>query len=213
MPDGRSALCCPLLLFVTVVIILIPGMAAAQSEGRFGIGPQISFHFPVSRELENSTGFGIAYRLTRPSKEDGWRPITGFGWFGADFAAPLGGHLTVRPVMAGASYVVVRGKLRGSFATLTGYAFVAVKVNDEQRFLYSAEMGTTVAGVDAKNTWAVKSGVRIAYDVRRRFGVFVAGDYELVRPTLLIRTPAETRERSLNADTVNVTIGFMVGVF
>jgi hypothetical protein len=211
MPDGRSALCCPLLLLVTIV--LIPGVGAAQSEGRFGIGPLISFHFPVNRELENSTGIGVAYRLTRPSKKDGWRPITGFGWFGADFAAPLGGHLNVRPFMAGASYNVVRGRLRTSFGALTGFAFVDVKVDAEQCLLYSAEVGTTVVGVDAKNAWAFKSGVRITYDVRPRFGVFVAGDYEFVRPTLQIRTPAETRERKLKADTVNLTLGFMVGVF
>jgi hypothetical protein len=79
--------------------------------------------------------------------------------------------------------------------------------------VYSAEVGTTVVGVDAKNAWAFKSGVRIGYAVLPRFGVFVAGDYELVRPTLLIRTPAETRQRKLNADTVNLTLGFMVGVF
>jgi Outer membrane protein beta-barrel domain len=202
----------PRLVIVVGVLALTSLPAAAQSEGRFAIGAQVSFHFPTSEELENSASLGVAYRLTRASTHDGWGPDFGFGWYGADLAAPLDGRINVRPLLGGVAYRIVRGKIRTHFAALTGPAFVKVQVNDQERAAYSALLGIPVVGVDGKNTWAFKPGVRVTYDLKPRLGVFVSTDYEIARPKLEIKTATTSVERKLKGDVFNVKVGFLVGV-
>jgi len=198
-----------------LVAVMVSGTCSSvfgQSFDRLAIGPQISFRFPVSGELENSVGVGVSYKIGKPKSHDGWSPDLGFGWFGADLAGPLDGHINVRPLLGGAGYTWVRGKFRTHLAAVTGPAFVKVKVNDEERAAYSRLLGVPVVGVDVKNSWAVKPGLRVTYQVRPRIGAFVSSDYELVRPTLQIRTATDTRERKLKADVFSVKMGFVVGV-
>ncbi len=52
----------------------------------------------------------------------------------------------------------------------------------------------------------------MSYTLNRRLGVFVSSDYELVRPTLKIRTLGGTTERKLKADLFNVKMGLLVGI-
>lgn len=199
-------------MLVAVMLTATCSSVFGQSVGRFAIGPQVSFHFPVNEELESSVALGISYKIGRPKSHDGWGPDLGFGWFGADLAGPLDGHINVRPLLAGVGYTWVRGKFRTHLAAVTGPAFVKIKVNDEERAAYSTLLGVPVVGVDVKNSWVVKPGIRVTYNVRPRLGVFVSSDYELVRPTLQIRTVTDTRERKLKADVFNVKVGFLVGI-
>jgi hypothetical protein len=190
-----------------------PGAVAQEAvdEGRFGIGPQVSFHIPIGGELKNSVGLGVSYRLSRPAKEDGWGPDFALGWYSADLADPLDGHIKVRPLMAGASYAIVRGRMRYNIGAVTGPAFTKVEVLDADRHAYTGLLNTVVEGVDVKNAWALKPGVRAVYTVRRNLSVFAAADYEFVRATLQIHTAAgRTVHRRLNADLMNLKFGGMI---
>ncbi len=209
-PASKAFLCTVLAL---AVLAFTPATTAAQSEGRFAVGGQVSFHFPVNSELDNSIGYGVAYRLSRPAQHSGWGPDFGFGWYSVDLSGPLDGHLNVRPLLGGVSYRIVRGKIQTHFGIVTGPAWVKVKVEEEELEKFSQLVGVPVVGVDAKNTWVVKPGVRLTYDLRPRIGVFVGTDYEIARTTLEIRTATESRERRLRADVINIKTGLMVGIF
>jgi hypothetical protein len=198
---------------VVTALSFSPATAAAQSEGRFAIGGQVSFHFPVNNELDNSIGYGVTFRLTRPAKHDGWGPDFGFGWISSDLSGPLDGHINVRPILGGVAYRIVRGRIRTHFNVLTGPAWVKIKVEDQELERFSELVGVPVVGVDAKNTWVVKPGVKVTYDLFPRIGVFVGTDYAFARTTLQIRTATDTPERRVRADTYSIKTGFMVGIF
>jgi hypothetical protein len=202
-----------LTLVVSATLVLTCSTAFAQTEGRFTVGPQVSEHIPVSNELDNSVGFGIAYSLSRPKTHDAWGPDFGFGWFSSDLAGPLAGHLTVRPLLGGYGYTMVRGKVRMHFAALTGPAFTKVQVNDAERAVWAASLGIPVDGVDVKNSWVIKPGARVTYSVVPRVGIFASADYEFARLTMQVRTGGQTRERKLKADMVNVKFGVSFGLF
>jgi hypothetical protein len=169
---------------LAVILALTSATADAQTEGTFAVGPQYSRHYPVSSELEDSKSFGIAY--TRLYTGNGWNPEVGFGWFRADLAPPLAGRLRVRPIMAGVGYHIVQGRFRLNLSAMAGPAFTRIRVNDEGRAAFSEALGIPVEGVGIKNAWAVKPGVRVGLDLARRLGIFVAADYEIVRPKLEI---------------------------
>jgi hypothetical protein len=200
-------------LVVSATLAVTCSPAVAQTTGRFTVGPQISFHFPVGNELDNSVSFGVAYSLTKPKTHDGWGPDFGFGWFSADLIGPLDGHVTVRPLLGGYGYTMVRGKFRTHFAALTGPAFTKVKVNDAERAVWSASLGIPVDGVDVKNSWVIKPGARVTYSVLPRVGIFASTDYEFARLTMQVRTGTQTTERKVKADVVNVKFGVSFGLF
>jgi hypothetical protein len=202
------------LLSCCATLALTCGAALAQTEGRFTIGPEVSFHMPVDSELENSTGYGVAYSLTRPKSHDGWGPDFGFGWFSSDLTGSLPGSLTVRPLLGGYGYTWVRGKLRYHVAGLTGPGFAKLHVDDADRVAWSATLGIPVDGVDVKRTmWIVKPGGRVTYSILPRLGIFTSLDYEVARLTLQVHSVGQTIERKLRADLVNLKVGFSVGVF
>ena len=198
-------------IVAVLLMFYCPG-ASAQSFEKLAIGPQVSFHFPASEDLGSTVSLGFSYKLGRPKDHSGWGPDFGFGWFGADLVGDLDGHINVRPLLGGVGYTMVRGKFRTHFAALTGPAFNKIKVNDAERTAYSTLLGVPVIGVDIKNSWAVKPGVRVSYSVNRRFGVFVSSDYEYVRPTLEIHTATGTTERKLKADLFNIKTGILVAI-
>jgi hypothetical protein len=208
---GLAALRVALVAVATLAITC--STAVAQTEGRFTVGPQVSEHIPVSNELDNSVSIGISYSLTRPKAHGGWGPDFGFGWFSADLIGPLDGRVTVRPLLGGVGYAIVRGKFQTHFAALTGPAFVKVKVNDAERAVWAASLGIPVDGVDVKNSWTVKPGVRVVYSILPRVGIFGSADYELTRLTMQVRTGGQTRERKVKADLVNLKVGVRFGVF
>ena len=192
---------------------LVPSGVLAQTEGRFSVGPQVTWHIPTGKDIESSAGIGVTFSLTRPKNHDGWGPDFGFGWFGADLGAPLAGHITTRPLLGGYGYTIVRGKYRLHFGALIGPAFAKIKVNDEDRVAWSNALGVPVEGVDVKNTWVFKPGTRLTYNVHPRVGLFVGGEYERARLTLQVHTDTQDLERDLTADLINLKVGFSVGIF
>jgi hypothetical protein len=209
---SSSALRVALVVFATLAVT--SSVAVAQTEGRFSVGPQVSFHMPVGNGLKRSTGIGVSYSLTRPKNHDKWGPDFGFGWFSADLADSRPGTLSVRPLLGGYGYTMVRGKFRYHFAALTGPGFAKLHVNDADRVAWSANLGIPVDGVDVKRrTWIVKPGARATYSILPRLGIFTSLDYELARLTLQVHSAGQTIDRKLKADLVNVKVGFSVGLF
>src|SRR5262245_31084971 len=103
-------------LLAATLGLLAPSVVFAQTEGRFSVGPQVTWHIPAGSDIESSVGIGVAFSLTRPKNHDGWGPDFGFGWFGAALGAPLAGRITTRPLLGGYGYTIVRGKYRLHFA-------------------------------------------------------------------------------------------------
>jgi hypothetical protein len=201
-------------LTFSATLVVTCAVSLAQTEGRFTIGPQVSFHMPVGGELENSTGYGVAYSLTRPKSHDGWGPEFGFGWFSTDLAGSLPGNLTVRPILGGYGYTWVRGKVQYRVAASTGPGFAKLDVDDADRVAWSATLGIPVDGVDVKRTmWIVQPGGRVTYSILPRLGIFTSLDYEVARLTLQVHSAGQTMERKLRADMVNLKVGLSVGVF
>src|SRR5262245_55966144 len=56
----------PSILLGATLGLLIPSGVHAQTEGRFSIGPQLTWHIPTANDIDSSVGFGVTYSLTRP---------------------------------------------------------------------------------------------------------------------------------------------------
>jgi hypothetical protein len=213
MTRRLSSVSLRVLLGLCATLAATCGAAFAQTEGRFSIGPQLTYHIPIEDDLDNSIGIGVSFSLTPPRTQSGWGPDFGFGWFNADLNNPLAGRLTIRPFLGGYGYTLVRGKVRYKAGALTGPGFVKIEVNDADRVAWSTALGIPVDGVDVKNTWIVKPAASVTYSVLPRVGIFGAVDYEVARLTLQVRTEGQTRERRLTADLVNLKVGINFGVF
>ncbi len=192
-----------------VLLSMILGIGAAspafaQSESRVGIGAAVAFFTPSNGTLEGSARLVPLVRVRR----DGWAPALGFHGFEAGPAegGPGGGNLTVRPIMAGASYTVTRGRVATSLALVGGYAFNALGRGSGP----PDPPGTTVSVANSA-VWTPR--VDVALDLSRRLGLVGTAGYVVTRPTVTTRTGAVEERSRWRADSVVLQIGLVVGLF
>ena len=81
------------------LIICTAAAAAAQTEGRIGVGGSVTLLKPTSDEVDSVVGIGPLVRL---NPKQGWGAAAGFNWFRADLDNPSGAsgdfaRLRVRP--------------------------------------------------------------------------------------------------------------------
>ncbi len=137
----------------------------------------------------------------------------GFSWFDADLAAaPRSaapatlGRIRVRPVMAGASYSLTdQQHWSFSLSMMAGLAFNSFTVNDAM-----ARDGLALA-ID--NSFAMRPGASLWYDINSRVAVNVFSGYLFTRPRMTFLEDGQFTRRSVRADTAVYSVGLAYKVF
>lgn len=166
---------------------------AAQTEGKFLVVAAASHARPFDADVAPKLfPGGFIARVPKP----GFHAAGGLNWFSTDLREAGGGrrigHLRVRPVMAGASYIIVRGRLAVTTSLVGGYAFNSVE--DKPAI-------EGVAHFEAKNSFAARPALSVIWSLDRRWVLFLGAGVLFVDPDIRLisvdpghgdRTPSGT---------------------
>jgi Outer membrane protein beta-barrel domain len=194
--------------------MFVAAPAAAQTEGRIGIGASVTWMSPTDSEVGSLTGFGPLVRLN-PKK--GFGIAAALNWFRADVDNPSGAtgdfaRLRVRPLMGGVSYTVGNQPILVSFSAVTGPSFNDLDFRDE--FLRTLPPGPFTPDLDIDNNWAYRVGVNVTYSIAPRVGIVGFGGYVWNRPDVIYRDQLGTEFRNpWKADAVVFSIGAVYSIF
>jgi hypothetical protein len=204
---------------VVATAILLVGSAssaAAQTEGRVGVGGSITFNQTTDDGVDSVLNGGPLIRLN-PKK--GWRIAGALNWYRADLENPLQtagtttefARLRVRPLMAGVSYTVGNQPVLVSFSIVAGPSFNRVSFRDG--YLNSLPSSARPSA-DTETSFAVRPGVSVTYTVARRVGIVGFGGYMINRPDITYRAPTgEEFHNPWKADAVVLSIGAVYSIF
>ena len=181
-----------------------------------GLGAGVTFYNPTNNDGQNSKGFALAYRWHR--FQSGWGPTFGLDWHSTDFDQTLGGlnarlgSLRMRALLAGFGYTEQAGRLAVSANANGGYSFNNFTVADGARPAF-ASAGVSLVGTDVDNSWVVRSGVSVWYDIFKHVAVGVGAAYFVARPNQTITTATNTQEQHLKADALELAAGVTLGIW
>jgi hypothetical protein len=199
--------------FALMVLVCLPALAAAQTEGRFSIGGSVSRVIPTDSDLQALTGFGPVVRLN-PKK--GWGVAGAFNWFRADVDDPAGGggdfaRLRIRPLMAGVAYTIGPPKVLTSFSIVAGPSWNRFDFDDD----FLDRVGRSPApSVDINTSFAVRPGVNVTWTVAPRVGIIFFGGYMINRPDVVYTDTAGNEFRNRwKADAVVLSVGAVYSLF
>lgn len=196
-----------ILAIVLVGILATP--APAQTEGRFGVGISTTINVTTDGDVGTGIGGGLLVRL---NPKPGWGASGAFNWLRADLSNPTGAEgdfarIRIRPLMAGVSYNVVRGRMLTSFSVVAGPSFNSARF--DERFVRSS-----AAAIDADASFAVRPGIGLTYTLRPRVAIVGFGGYLLNRPEIVYRDDSGTEFRDeWHADAVVLSIGAVYSIF
>ena len=207
--------CTSMWLIVALLIAAAAPRALAQTSGRVAIGISTTRVVPSNADLKDTEGVGLVVRqVPRP----GWGVAGALNWFAPDvdgsFAGVNGkiGTLRVRPLMGGASYTLIRGRLATSLSLVGGPAFNRLRLDDTVRDRVQL-LESDAENIDRRVTFAVRPGVNVAYALAPRFALTGFGGYLFNRPEFILRSAQGDTRHRLSADAVVLSIGVAVGVF
>lgn len=201
-------------LLITTALFLSATAAAAQTEGRIGIGASVTWMSPTDGEIGSLVGGGPLVRL---NPRRGWGPAGAFNWFRADIDDPSGAagrfaRLRVRPLMAGVAYTVGNEQVLTSFSLVAGPSFNRVNFHDG--FLAGLPPGAQTPAIDVENSIAIRPGVNVTWTVAPRVAIVGFGGYFVSRPDFVYRDTAGTEIRNRwKADAVVLSVGAVYSIF
>lgn len=196
-------------------LLLTATPAFGQLHGSVTAGIGISSIRPSAPEL--STTAKVRPSLGRvPSR--GWGLALALNWFEADvdggFAGAAGklGTVKIRPLMLGAGYTWVTGRLAVSPSVVAGPALNTLDIAAafEERFTlvgsdFEAEVGTI--------SLAVRPGVSATVALAPRLGLTGFGGYLFNRPAFTLRTPHGDIATRWSAGGLALNAGLIVALF
>ena len=188
--------------------------AAAQTEGRVGIGASVTWMSPTDSDVGSLVGFGPLIRLN-PKK--GFGIAGALNWFRADVDNPSGAggdfaRLRVRPLMGGVAYTVGNQPVLVSFSAVTGPSFNDLDFHDD--YIRALQPGPFTPDLDIDNSWAYRVGVNVTYSVAKRVGIVGFGGYVWNRPDVVYHDQFGTEFRNRwKADAIVFSIGAVYSIF
>ena len=196
---------------VATLVILMPGFAAAQTEGRVSVGASVTFVSPTAGDVANTVSIGPLLRLNpRP----GWGAAGALNWFAADLEHPAGtadfARLRIRPLMAGIGYTTTARN-----RTIFNVSIVAGPSFNSARFVegFAASQPGPVA-IDAENSFAIRPGVSLTHTVAPRVGVTGFAGYMFNRPDVIyLDATGQQFENRWRADALVLSVGVVYSVF
>jgi len=189
--------------------------AAAQTEGRIGVGGSVSFVKPTSDGVDSVVGIGPLVRL---NPKRGWGPAGALNWFRANLDNPSGAsgdfaRLRVRHLMAGITYSAGSNQsVLTSFSIVAGPSFNSVDFDDD--FLNSLPAGSVSPSIDVETSFAVRPGVNVTVTVAPRVAIIGFGGFLFNRPDVVYRDRfgSEFRDR-WKADAFVLSAGMVYSIF
>jgi hypothetical protein len=172
-----------------VLVAALP--AAAQTKGRFILGPAINGVYPLDGDVASDISIGGFFKR-RP--KPGFSPALGLNWFRVDLRRHgqdrLLGKIQVRPFLAGVGYTVVKGRFSYGAAALAGYSFNKITTTED---VIDNDHGE----FDVKNCLVWKLGVNADYALGSRFVVTSGLGFAFLDPKirLTVSTPGGTVTR------------------
>ena len=188
----------------------LPALAPRPEEG-----PVRLIGAGISVRRTNPSGDGLAHALSigpllRLRPRNGLGATVAFNWTDTEIETSPGGQpglaaLQLRPVMAGAEYGFVRGRLAAGLSLVGGYSFNSLDVD------------TRVAGagraVAVGNSFVWRPGASLWYDVAPRFGINLFGGYLFARPKVTFASDTAVVTHRLRANAVVLSVGAAYWIF
>jgi hypothetical protein len=183
--------------------------AAAQTEGKVGIGGSVTLNANAGGNRANALGIGPLVRL---NPRRGWGVAAALNWFHADLKRPGGGdepfaRLTVRPVMAGVGYTFGPDRTLFNVSLVAGPSFNSVKFDDE--FIERISSQPTI---EADNSLAIRPGFSITHTLAPRVGLTGFTGYMFNRAKVVHRNVG-TEFDDWNADSFVLSVGVVYSIF
>jgi hypothetical protein len=199
----------------TVVLLVSPALYA-QTDSSIAVGVAVTFYDPANADALHPTGFGLVGRLRRGS---GLGATVGMDWFASDLRTDVGGqstpvgHVTIRPFMAGVSYIRQFHRYAVSTGIVGGWSLNSLAQSDTERAAYATRVGIPGASVSISNCLAVEPNVTLWRELGHHFAASASIAYMVARPTLTARGPSGTRADTINLSATVVTFALVYGVF
>jgi hypothetical protein len=198
---------------VVMLMLCVGSTAAAQTEGRVGVGASVTYVHPTSEGVDSVVSVGPVVRL---NPKRGWGPAAALNWFRADIANPTGeagdfARMRIRPLMAGVAYSVGSDTVLPSFSVVAGISFN--RIDFEDAFLDRLPPNSP-ASVDIENSFAFRPGVNVTFTVAPRVAIIGFGGFIVNRPDVVYRDPSGTEFRNRwKADSFAISAGMVYSIF
>ena len=162
-------------------------------------------------QLDPSTRLVPLVRFGRGG--NGLGPVIGFTGIHATVRDPLDGRdtpsrLRIAPLMGGVGYRRTRGPWSLSMAGLAGYGFNSIRVKRDVGTQLDRPLAVTAGG-----SFVLMPTVSIGRDVTSRASLYFSTSYLYSRPDITWIEGERIVSRSLEADTIILSIGFAYWVF
>jgi hypothetical protein len=183
--------------------------------GRFLIGATTSI--AVTPAVDLGSTWRISPFIRNTPRRSGWGPSFGLSWFRGELRVPVNGQsvtvgeVKVRPVMAGVSYAIIRGRTITSLSVVAGYAF------NRARVTAALPDGTSVSA-RFDSAWAMRPNVGLTFALRPRLALVGGFGYVYSKPRLMIDIdragqPRESMSVHQRSDYVAASAGLAFSVF
>ena len=198
-------------VFVVRASVLFAAPAAAQLEGRIGVGVAVGKVKTTASELESKVS--VAPVVGALPKE-GWGLAFAFNWFNADVNGSVVGEtdqfgrVATRPIMFGIGYTVPRGRFYITPSLIAGPSVNTLKLEDEWDGIYEIA-GSGFEEKIGTVSLAARGGVNVTYALARRWAITGFGGYLVNRPEFTIDTPTGTREVKWKGDGLVANAGII----
>jgi hypothetical protein len=195
--------------------IIVEEPAPRFMKGRFLVGMTTGRAMTPDVDLGSVWKFSPFVRNT--PRRTGWGPSFGLSWFTGDILVPIDGQRTtvgevkMRPVMAGISYAILRGRAITNVSMVGGYAF------NDARITQTLPAGTT-ASIRIGDAWVVRPNVGLTCALTQRLALVGSVGYVFSKPTITIDLdqaglPRQTFSGTYRSDYVNATVGLAFSIF
>jgi hypothetical protein len=202
---------------VVVAVLLLSSPALyAQTDSSIAVGVALTFYDPANPDAHHPTGVGLVGRLRRGS---GLGATVGMDWFASDVRAEVGGQptlvgrMSIRPLMAGVSYIRQFHRYAISTGIVGGWAFNSLSQTDAERAAYGNSVGLPGASVSVSNCLAVEPNVTFWRELGHHFAASASVAYMLARPTLTATGATGRRADPVNLSATVITFAVVYGVF
>lgn len=180
---------------------------SASLNRRLAIGAAIGTQRPTNDRLDTNANITPMVRL---GVGRGLGLGMGFSWFQTDISSPdtsqTLGRITIRPVMAGVNYTLndqTRWAL--SLSLVAGLAF--------NGFTFEESTARDGIALDVDNSFAMRPGASLWYDINSRAALNVFAGYLITRPGMTFFERGQFVRRSVRADATLLTVGLAWKLF
>ncbi len=202
---------------VALAALLVSSPALyAQTDSTIGVGVALTLYDPATADAPHPTGVGLVGRLRRGS---GFGATVGMDWFTSDLRVDVAGqpttvaHMSIRPLMAGVSYIRQFRRYAVSAGVTAGWSFNSLSQSDTERSAYGTHVGIPNASVSISNCLAVEPNVTFWYELGKHFAASASLAYMVSRPTLTARGQSGTSAERVNLSATVITFAVVYGVF